>query len=72
MTRMVVAADAEADTNAILTYLAQEAGAAVAARYAQQFRTTIERLVRWPASGAEAGSGRSCPDRCRFAICAYL
>jgi plasmid stabilization system protein ParE len=52
MTRLIVTADAEADTADILSYLRQEAGYQVAQRYANQFRATIERLLDWPESGA--------------------
>ena len=52
MTRLVVTADAEADTSDILSYLDREAGAQVAERYAQRFRATIERLLLWPEGGA--------------------
>jgi plasmid stabilization system protein ParE len=52
MTQLVVTADAAADTNDILSYLVQEAGSQVAEKYAGQFRVTIERLLRWPESGA--------------------
>jgi plasmid stabilization system protein ParE len=52
MTRLVVTGDAEADTNDILAYLAQEAGAGVALEYGRRFRATIERLLDLPQSGA--------------------
>jgi len=52
MTRLVVTADAAADTDDILSYLTQEAGSQVAEKYAGQFRMTIQRLLGWPESGA--------------------
>jgi plasmid stabilization system protein ParE len=52
MTRLVVTADAAADTDDILAFLVREAGAGVAAKYAGQFRATLERLLLWPESGA--------------------
>jgi plasmid stabilization system protein ParE len=52
MTRLVVTADAEADTDAILSYLARSAGAQVLEKYASEFRAAIERLLTWPESGA--------------------
>ncbi len=52
MTRLVVTADAEADTSEILAYLAREAGHLVAENYGRRFRMTIERLVGMPGTGA--------------------
>ena len=52
MIRLVVTADAEKDTDDILSYLAREAGTAVAEKYGRQFRAKIEDLLRWPESGA--------------------
>ena len=52
MIRLVVTADAEADTADILSYLTREAGAVVAEKYGGQFRATITGLLRWPESGA--------------------
>ncbi len=52
MTRLVVTADAEADTGDILSYLTRVAGAAVAEKYGSQFRAAITGLLRWPESGA--------------------
>lgn len=52
MTRLVVTADAEKDTDAILSYLEREAGSAVAEKYGRRFRAKIEDLLRWPESGA--------------------
>jgi toxin ParE1/3/4 len=52
MTRLFVTADAEADTSEILAYLAREAGHLVAEDYGGRFRTTIERLVVMPETGA--------------------
>ena len=52
MTRLVVAADAEADTADILAHLAREAGPLVAADYGVRFQVTIQRMVDLPESGA--------------------
>ncbi len=52
MTRLVVTADAEADTRDILSYLEREAGPVVAAEYANRFRSTLKRLVDLPETGA--------------------
>jgi plasmid stabilization system protein ParE len=52
MTRLVVAADAESDTAAILSYLEREAGAAVAREYGLRFEATVDRLLSMPGSGA--------------------
>jgi toxin ParE1/3/4 len=52
MTRLVVTADAEADTSEILTYLARKAGHRVADNYGRRFRIMIERLVDMPGIGA--------------------
>ena len=52
MTRLVVTADAAVDTDDILAFLEREAGPRVAERYAGLYRATIERLLRWPESGA--------------------
>ena len=52
MARLVVTADAEADTNDILAYLEREAGNLVARSYGRRFRHAIERLVDLPESGA--------------------
>jgi len=52
MTRLVVSADAEADTIDILAYLTAEAGPLIAAEYGDRFRVTIERMVELPESGA--------------------
>jgi len=52
MTRLVVAADAEADMRDILAYLEREAGSSIATDYGRRFGRTIERLVRMPETGA--------------------
>ena len=52
MTRLVVTADAEADTTAILECLEGVAGVAVAHDYGRRIRTTIERLLKLPRSGS--------------------
>lgn len=52
MTRLVVTADAETDTFAVLDHLEAKAGAQVAERYARRFRAAIERLIEMPQSGA--------------------
>ncbi len=51
MTRLIVTADAEADTFEILNDLENKAGGAVAERYAERFRGAIERLSELPQSG---------------------
>lgn len=51
MTRLVVTADAEADINDILDYLAKEAGAEVAVAYGSKFRSAVERLLEFPRIG---------------------
>ncbi len=48
MTRLVVTADAEADTFEILNHLENKAGAPTAARYAQRFRAAIDRILELP------------------------
>jgi toxin ParE1/3/4 len=52
MTRLVVTADAEADTADILAYLAREAGPLVAADYGARFQTVVQRMIDLPESGA--------------------
>ena len=52
MTRLVVTADAEADTNDILGHLEQVAGPRIAESYGRRFRSTILRVVAAPSSGA--------------------
>jgi toxin ParE1/3/4 len=52
MTRLVVTADADADTSEILDYLAHEAGRRVADDYGRRFQRTIARLTQMPATGA--------------------
>ena len=52
MTQLVVTADAETDTFAVLTDLEAKAEAPVAERYARRFQAAIERVVEMPQSGA--------------------
>ncbi|MEA2903945.1 MAG: toxin ParE1/3/4 [Alphaproteobacteria bacterium] len=52
MTRLIVAADADADFDDILAYLQEEAGLVVADDYDKRLCETIERLVDLPESGA--------------------
>ena len=52
MSRVVVTADADADTNEILRYLEREAGPVVAREYGRRFRVAIERIVALLESGA--------------------
>jgi plasmid stabilization system protein ParE len=52
MTRLVVTADAGADTSEILEHLEQVAGPRVAEDYGRRLRSAIERIVEAPRSGA--------------------
>jgi plasmid stabilization system protein ParE len=52
MTRIVVTAPARRDRNEILTFLNEEAGPAVARKFAARFRDCAERLFRMPVYGA--------------------
>jgi toxin ParE1/3/4 len=52
VTRLVVTADAERDTSAVLDYIETQAGRRVAAEFGSRFQQTIERLVALPLSGA--------------------
>jgi toxin ParE1/3/4 len=52
MTRLVVAAEAESDIEAILDYLRREAGRATAIAYAERFTDAIERTRAFPRHGA--------------------
>jgi toxin ParE1/3/4 len=52
MTGLIVAADADADFNDIVAYLSREAGAGIAAQYGRRFSLTLERLLKFPQSGA--------------------
>jgi toxin ParE1/3/4 len=52
MTRLVVTADAEVDTREILSYLEREAGPTIAAKYGRRFRSTLQRLIDLPETGA--------------------
>jgi toxin ParE1/3/4 len=52
MTRLVVTADAERDASEIISFLAREAGPAVAAEYVRRFTSTLERLASLPETGA--------------------
>ncbi len=51
MTRLVVTADAEADTSDILDYLEREASPRIADLYGRRFRATIMRIVDLPETG---------------------
>jgi toxin ParE1/3/4 len=50
MTRLLVAADAKADLNDILDYLALNAGSVTAGAYAERFAGAIERIIALPRS----------------------
>lgn len=52
MTRVIVSADAEADLDSILDYLALNAGRLTAAAYAERFAAAIEHLGDFPGAGA--------------------
>lgn len=52
MTALLVAADADADFNDIVAYLRREAGVRIAADYGRRFNLTLERLLKFPQSGA--------------------
>jgi len=52
MTRLVVTPDAERDIDDVISFLAHDAGPAVAANYVRRFRLTLERLVDLPETGA--------------------
>ena len=52
MTRLVVSAEAEADTGRILAYLHREAGAQIATAYGLRFQRRIEALLEAPETGA--------------------
>jgi plasmid stabilization system protein ParE len=52
MTRRIITARFRSDTNYILDYLDRVASPRVAEKYASRFRTTIDRLIRFPRSGA--------------------
>jgi plasmid stabilization system protein ParE len=52
MTRLLVSREAEADLDAILQYLAENAGPTTAARYGERFAAAIERIVVFPGAGA--------------------
>jgi toxin ParE1/3/4 len=52
MTRLVVTADADADTRDVLAYLGRHAGRSVAADYGRRFGKAIERLVEMPETGS--------------------
>jgi toxin ParE1/3/4 len=70
MTRLVVTADAEADTFEILNDLENKAGAATAARYAQRFRAAIQRILELPQSGARRHALG--PDARRIIVLPYI
>jgi plasmid stabilization system protein ParE len=52
MTRLIVAAEADADAIAILDYLHKEAGVRVAERYKVRFQQTMARLTDLPETGS--------------------
>jgi plasmid stabilization system protein ParE len=52
MTRLVVSAEAEADTGHILAYLHREAGVQIATAYGLRFQRRIEALLDAPETGA--------------------
>jgi toxin ParE1/3/4 len=52
MTSLIVAADADADFDDIFAYLRREAGTRVAVDYGLRFNTTLQRLLKFPESGA--------------------
>jgi plasmid stabilization system protein ParE len=66
MTGLVVAADADADFNDIVTYLRREAGARIAAHYSRRFNLTLERLLKFPQSGAPAADAWSGRRACSY------
>lgn len=51
MTRVIVAAEAEADIGEILAYLEREAGRRTAVAYGERFVQAIERLADFPGHG---------------------
>jgi toxin ParE1/3/4 len=51
MTRLVVTADAEADTSSILDYLEREGSPRIAENYGRRFRAAIVRFVDLPETG---------------------
>jgi toxin ParE1/3/4 len=52
MTTLIVAADADADFDDIFAYLRRETGARVAVDYGLRFHATLQRLLKFPESGA--------------------
>ena len=52
MSRLIFTAGFRSDINSILHYLERVAGPRVADSYARRFRTTIDRLIQFPRSGA--------------------
>ena len=52
MSRLIFTAGFRSDINSILYYLERVAGPRVADSYARRFRTTIDRLIQFPRSGA--------------------
>ena len=52
MARIIIAPEADADTDGIVAYLANNAGGRVAAKYANLFVQLYERLADFPGSGA--------------------
>lgn len=51
MTRIIVAAEAEGDLDAILDYLVDNAGPRTAAAYGDRFASAIERILAHPGAG---------------------
>ncbi len=51
MTRIIVAAEAEADLDDILDYLINNAGPRTAAAYGERFASAIERILAHPGAG---------------------
>jgi toxin ParE1/3/4 len=66
MTRLVVTADADADTRDVLAYLGRHAGRSVAADYGRRFGKAIERLVDAGDRLTTTKSGCECPHRGHF------
>ena len=52
MSRLIFTARFRSDIDSILNYLERAAGPRVADHYARRFRATIDRLIKFPRSGA--------------------
>jgi len=52
MTRLIIAREAQTDTDTILTYLEVAAGARTAAAYGERIAATLDRLIAHPRSGS--------------------